>query len=139
MAQTVRPLVILAALTAGMYVVAGQPQRAPKPGVPAVTAVAKPAPVIRSSDHRKVHKQSPKVAKRKWEPLPTIKPIPPIAKEEKRGRAPVKKQRVAQQRRPTTDECAQMSSFGSAAVKLGGRLRGYSDAQVNRALRECGL
>jgi hypothetical protein len=137
-------LFAVAALAGGLAVVGMQPaSETPKPAQ--VSGVAKPSPPIRSSEHRKVHRPAPKVArqsKREWKAIPGVRPIPPIAKEEKRReRVKVKKQRAAavQQRRPTADECAQMRSAGRALVTAGGRLRGYSDDQINRALRDCGL
>ena len=90
MASQFTQLLAVAALAGGMFVVAGgQQTRAPQTAAvvhkPAQTApVTKFAPPQRSSDHRKLHRTAPKIAKRKWEPLPKIKPIPPIMKEEKR-------------------------------------------------------
>lgn len=92
-------LLAVAALAGGLYAVAGQPARAPKPGAPEVAAVAKPAPIARSTDHRKVHRPTPKVAKRKWEPIPGARPIPPIAKEEKRRERP--KAKIVSKRMPS--------------------------------------
>jgi hypothetical protein len=53
------------------------------------------------------------------------------------------KQAVIQQRGPTPSECAQMISgvnmIGRGGVKVTALARGYSDAQVEWALRGCGL
>lgn len=50
-------------------------------------------PEPRPADHRKVHRPAPKVAKREWEPIPGVRPLPSIAKPEKRPS--IKKQRIA--------------------------------------------
>lgn len=71
---------------------------------------------------------------------PQPKEVRKSAKKDRQAAA--KKQRVAQ-RRPTESECGQMSSaksiFGRENVIAGGVGRGYSRAQVERALRDCSL
>lgn len=88
MASKFTQLIAVAALAGGMYVVAGgQPQRAAPPPVSVVTPAAKSAPPTRTNVHRNTHRPIPKSAKRKvWPKLPSVKPIPPIAREEKRER-----------------------------------------------------
>lgn len=67
-------------------------------------------------------------------PLP--RPRPKLQAEQ-----PVKKARPAasRQRKPTAEECATMRAVGRTVVKVGGRSRGYSDSQIERALKDCGL
>jgi hypothetical protein len=92
--QMVRPLVILAALSAGLFAVTDAQQRT---SAPTVAVLEEPAAVpARAGEHRKMHRLAPKIAKRKWEPIPGVRPTPPIAKPEKRARVPAKKKtRVA--------------------------------------------
>lgn len=74
-------------------------------------------------------------------PPPVVQPRPisvPERKPKKRVR-PV----VIPQRRPSAEECAQIASgisiVGRAGVKVAALARGYTEAQVEWALRKCGL
>ena len=75
-------------------------------------------------------------------PLPQSRPKVEAKPEPRKSeKAVTKKPRtvVSRQRRPTAKECEQMHAAGRMVVKAGGRLRGYSDDQIDRALRDCGL
>lgn len=113
-------------------------QQQPVPVTPMPAAKPK---ATRSIEHRKVHRPGPRMVKREAAPLPRVRAPAAILKDEKRARFTVKKQRVAgrQQRKPTANECARMTSAGRAVVTVGARLRGYPDDVVQRALRDCGL
>ena len=98
MVQPARPLVILAALAAGLFVVAdGQPQqRVAHVSPPVTTKAPTPVPVAkpkttRSIEHRKVIRPAPKMMKREAAPVQRPKAV----KQQKRERVTVKKQRVA--------------------------------------------
>lgn len=67
----------------------------------------------------------------KAEPKPKAKPEKVIVKKPRAV--------VIRQREPTTDECEQMRFYGRTVVKAGGRARGYSGGQIERALRDCNL
>ncbi len=78
------------------------------------------------------------------EPKPVVEAVPlprprPKVEAKPKPKAVKKKTRVHRQRRPTSGECQQMRNAGRPAVKIGGRIRGYSAAQIDRALRDCGL
>lgn len=80
------------------------------------------------------------------EPKPVVEAVPlprprpkAEAKPKHKGIAKKKPRVVHRQRRPTSGECQQMRNAGRPAVKIGGRIRGYSAAQIDRALRDCGL
>lgn len=49
----------------------------------------------RSSVHRKLHRTAPKIARHQWQPIPGVRPLPPIMREEKRARYPAKKRQIA--------------------------------------------
>jgi hypothetical protein len=122
------------------------PIPAPAPLVPPVeTAPAEPAAIVPPGEPAPVAPIEPPVvtaAPADAKPLqpsrPKVeaKPAPP-----KPQKAIAKKPRadVSRQRRPTADECTQMRGAGRTVVKAGGRLRGYSDDQIERALRDCAL
>lgn len=87
--QVAQKMVAIFALAGAAYI-ASVPKDAvpPKPSEQAHVSKPVAAPKHqRSTDHRKTHRTAPKITKRKWEPLPKIKPIPPIMKEEKSRRA----------------------------------------------------
>lgn len=109
--------------------------------VPIPIPVAKPSPT-RSIEHRKVHRPAPKVAKRKWEPIPGVRPIPPIAKQEKRRERP-KVLQTKQKRGPTAKQCADLGAginkYGMTIVRAGARVRGHSDEDFDWARQRCGL
>lgn len=89
----------------------------------------------------------PKAAEPATAPEPPVeKPAPPppppkVAAKPAAKPEPAKKPRAAapRQRRPTIAECEQMRGAGRSLVMAGGRLRGYSDQQIERALRDCGI
>lgn len=84
----------LAAYAAGAAMVA-KPMP-PKPGnADTVTVAAAVTQAVRSSQHRRVHRTAPKVAKRKWEPVHGVRPVAPIMREEKRARQPAKKRQAS--------------------------------------------
>jgi len=105
---------------------------------PAIVAPEEPAPVAPIEPEQPVaapvEAKPPPASKPKLEPKPKAKPKP--------AKAIVKKPRAdddRQQRKPTAAECAQMRSYSRTVVYAGGRVRGYSDDQIARALRDCGL
>lgn len=105
--------------------------------VPPVEVAPDPAPVAPVIEEKP---DSAPVAPVEAKPLPPPKPKA-AAKPKPKPEPTVKKPRaeVPRQRRPTADECNQMRSAGRSVVKAGGRLRGYSDAQIERALKDCGF
>lgn len=73
------------------------------------------------------------------EPTPLPLPRPKVeAKPSKPEKAVARKPRIAvsQQRKPTADECAKMRKYGRTVAKT---LSSYSDDQIERAFRDCGL
>lgn len=99
-----KALVFLVAALAATTVVAAPPdplmwiwQRAwpssqPQQQVPLPKAAPK---AVRTKTHRQQHRPAPKITKHTWEPIPGVRPIPPIAKPERKERPTIKRQRAA--------------------------------------------
>lgn len=141
-AAEARALLMVAALLSGASGSAGfVGGRISAPVPPAeVRIVTVPAPVDAAPTEPKL----PAVAapaEAKPPPKVEAKPKPQAKPQPKPEKAVARKPRavVNRQRKPTTSECAQMHQYGRSVVKAGGRLRGYSDHQIERALRDCGL
>jgi hypothetical protein len=108
------------------------PAVAAQPVVPEPPAQVEPAPV------ETVPMPAPRLAIAKPDPQP--KPQPKASpKPEKDAHAKKPRAAASRQRKPTADECAQMRAAGRTIVNAGGRLRGYSDDQIDRAWRDCGF
>lgn len=117
-----RKIAAFALLAASAGFAALQTTVPPKTSEPAIAAMPIASPPTRSNTYRKVHRISPKIAKRKWEPLPTVRPIPPIMKEEKRR--PVKQARPRAKQLPS---CAVIRARRQA-MTLPEQLAAYSRA-----------
>lgn len=119
--QVAQKMVAIVALAGAAYLATAAPQPEPPPPKPGVSApVAKPAPPQRSTSHRKVHRTAPKIAKRKWEPVPGVQPVKPIMKEEKR-------KRIAKPRAKSLPSCAEIKRRRDA-MTFAEQLQAYSRA-----------
>lgn len=157
-------LIVAATLAAvgagGLLFVVGSSRVTQKPAIvitlpkwkPVVTPPPKVKPV--AAPRMKLPPQGPRTPRETVAPpekkevvIPRMRVPPPIMQPEKkrkkkraeRAERPKLKRVAGQQRKPTANECARMKSAGRQAVILGGAGFGYSTAQVERALRDCGL
>lgn len=106
MSPQARQLFAVALLSGGMFALTSTPKPPEQVAVmhkPAQAApVATPQPPQRSTEHRKQHRPVPRLPKREFTPIPRIRPIAPIMREEKRARPKQeKRQRVASSRLPS--------------------------------------